>query len=78
TSTAPGAPDTAAPVQANEPVAEDNSLGMSHDLSPWGMNQNADVVVKADMIGLAIASIITWTIWISKGFDLLGARRGLR
>ncbi|MCF5021432.1 tonB-system energizer ExbB, partial [Pseudomonas lactis] len=50
----------------------------AHDLSPWGMYQNADVVVKAVMIGLAIASIITWTIWIAKGFELLGAKRRLR
>ncbi|MBN3472160.1 tonB-system energizer ExbB [Pseudomonas savastanoi pv. phaseolicola] len=76
--TAPVVPDAAAPVQAMEPAAEDNSLGMAHDLSPWGMYQNADVVVKAVMIGLAIASIITWTIWISKGFELLGAKRRLR
>ncbi|MFD2645854.1 tonB-system energizer ExbB [Pseudomonas japonica] len=61
-----------------EPLAEDTTLGMGHDLSPWGMYQNADVVVKAVMIGLAIASIITWTIWIAKGFELLGAKRRLR
>lgn len=67
-----------APGAAAEPVVEDNSLGMSHDLSPWGMYQNADVVVKAVMIGLAIASIITWTIWIAKGFELMGAKRRLR
>lgn len=59
--TAPVVPDAAAPVQAMEPAAEDNSLGMAHDLSPWGMYQNAEVVVKAVMIGLAIASIITRT-----------------
>ncbi|WP_256859008.1 tonB-system energizer ExbB, partial [Pseudomonas fluorescens] len=59
-------------------LEEDNTLGMAHDLSPWGMYQNADVVVKAVMIGLAIASIITWTIWIAKGFELLGAKRRLR
>ncbi|HEX8595147.1 MAG TPA: tonB-system energizer ExbB [Pseudomonas sp.] len=57
---------------------EDNSLGMAHDLSPWGMFQNADIIVKGVMIGLAIASIITWTIWIAKGFELLGAKRRLR
>lgn len=51
---------------------------MAHDLSPWGMYKNADVVVKAVMIGLAIASIITWTIWIAKGFELMGAKRRLR
>ena len=64
--------------EVTEAVVEDNSLGMAHDLSPWGMYQNADVVVKGVMIGLAIASIITWTIWIAKGFELLGAKRRLR
>lgn len=56
----------------------DNTLGMAHDLSPWGMYQNADIIVKIVMIGLAIASIITWTIWIAKGFELMGAKRRLR
>ncbi|WP_010225910.1 tonB-system energizer ExbB [Pseudomonas donghuensis] len=61
-----------------EALVEDTSLGMAHDLSPWGMYKNADIVVKIVMIGLAIASIITWTIWIAKGFELLGAKRRLR
>ena len=59
---APAATDPAVPAAANESgvvLEEDNTLGMAHDLSPWGMYQNADVVVKAVMIGLAIASIIT-------------------
>lgn len=67
-----------APTDSTEPATEDNSLGMSHDLSPWGMYKNADIIVKAVMIGLAIASVITWTIWIAKGFELLGAKRRLR
>lgn len=74
-------PAATAPAAADETgvvLEEDNTLGMAHDLSPWGMYQNADVVVKAVMIGLAIASIITWTIWIAKGFELLGAKRRLR
>ncbi|WP_295472437.1 tonB-system energizer ExbB [uncultured Pseudomonas sp.] len=79
---APSAP-AAAPAgdQAadDDALAGENSLGMSaHDLSPWGMYQNADIVVKAVMIGLALASIITWTIWIAKGLELLGAKRRLR
>ncbi|TFF07289.1 tonB-system energizer ExbB [Pseudomonas sp. BCA14] len=88
TPTAPAAAPVATdPTQAATPapadetgvvLEEDNTLGMAHDLSPWGMYQNADVVVKAVMIGLAIASIITWTIWIAKGFELLGAKRRLR
>ncbi|KAB0504407.1 MULTISPECIES: tonB-system energizer ExbB [Pseudomonas] len=61
-----------------EVLEADNTLGMAHDLSPWGMYQNADIIVKIVMIGLAIASIITWTIWIAKGFELIGAKRRLR
>jgi biopolymer transport protein ExbB len=63
---------------AVQELVEDTSLGMAHDLSPWGMYKNADIVVKIVMIGLAIASIITWTIWIAKGFELMGAKRRLR
>lgn len=68
----------ATPADAPEVLEPDNSLGMAHDLSPWGMYQNADIIVKIVMIGLAIASIITWTIWIAKGFELMGAKRRLR
>ena len=32
---------------------------LPHDLSPWGMFMQADWVVKAVMIGLALASIAT-------------------
>jgi len=63
---------------APEVLEADNTLGMAHDLSPWGMYQNADIIVKIVMIGLAIASIITWTIWIAKGLELMGAKRRLR
>ncbi|MBV6285570.1 tonB-system energizer ExbB [Pseudomonas aegrilactucae] len=81
-SDAAGVP-AAAPIEgqadeSTEALVEDTSLGMAHDLSPWGMYQNADIVVKIVMIGLAIASLITWTIWIAKGFELLGAKRRLR
>lgn len=80
---APAATDPVQAVDASaadapEALKADNTLGMAHDLSPWGMYQNADVIVKAVMIGLAIASIITWTIWIAKGFELMGAKRRLR
>ena len=83
-------PDATAPANAADGAAvpaedaqqivaeEGNSLGMAPDLSPWGMYKNADIIVKIVMIGLAIASIITWTIWIAKGFEVLGAKRRLR
>jgi biopolymer transport protein ExbB len=38
----------------------------------------ADIVVKAVMVGLALASLLTWTIWFAKAFELLAARRQLR
>ncbi|MBH3426023.1 MULTISPECIES: tonB-system energizer ExbB [Pseudomonas] len=77
--TDPAAAEGVAPTDETGLVLEeDNTLGMAHDLSPWGMYQNADIIVKIVMIGLAIASIITWTIWIAKGFELLGAKRRLR
>ncbi|WP_460421022.1 tonB-system energizer ExbB [Pseudomonas sp. ZL2] len=85
--TDPAAAPAAAPIDGQaanpadesvEALVEDTSLGMAHDLSPWGMYKNADIVVKIVMIGLAIASIITWTIWIAKGFELMGAKRRLR
>ncbi|MFG0381843.1 tonB-system energizer ExbB [Pseudomonas sp. zbq_18] len=62
---------------ANEAVlTEDETL--LHDLSPMGMYRNADIVVKSVMIGLVLASILTWTVGIAKGLELLIARRRLR
>lgn len=46
-----------------------------HNLSPWGMFMAADIVVKGVMIGLAVASLITWTIWIYKTVELAAAKR---
>jgi len=63
----PLAPPPAAPaavVQATLP----------HDLSPWGMFMAADIVVKAVMVGLAFASLVTWTIWLAKAMELAAAK----
>jgi biopolymer transport protein ExbB len=51
---------------------------LPRDLSPWGMFMNADVVVKVVMVGLVIASIVTWTVWLAKTIELLRARRQVR
>ncbi|QCR07331.1 biopolymer transporter ExbB [Brenneria rubrifaciens] len=51
---------------------------MRTDLSVWGMYQHADVVVKTVMIGLLLASVITWAIFFSKSVELMGAKRRLR
>ena len=35
---------------------------LPRNLSPWGMFLNADIVVKVVMVGLAFASLVTWTV----------------
>ena len=50
---------------------------LPRDLTPWGMFMAADIVVKAVMLGLLFASVLTWTIWIAKTLELIGARRRL-
>jgi biopolymer transport protein ExbB len=49
-----------------------------HELSPWSMFLSADVLVKAVMISLAFASLVTWTIFFAKTVALFLARRRLR
>src|ERR1700710_592045 len=48
---------------------------LPRNLSPWGMFLNADIVVKAVMIGLAFASLVTWTVWLAKTVELSGQKR---
>jgi biopolymer transport protein ExbB len=82
------APATAQPA-ATAPAAEaaapsTNSRSLKpetaalRELSPWSMFLSADVLVKAVMIGLAFASLVTWTIFIAKMIELSVARRRLR
>ena len=58
--------------------ASDALLTLPRDLSPWGMFMAADIVVKAVMVGLAFASVLTWTIWFAKAIELMRARRNMR
>lgn len=51
---------------------------LPRDLSPWGMFLNADVVVKAIMIVLVLASVVTWTVWLAKTIELIRARKQVR
>ena len=73
------APATAAPAEPQPPAAGDEpstaiGLTLPHDLSPWGMFMAADIIVKAVMIGLAFASLVTWTIWLAKSLEILGGK----
>jgi biopolymer transport protein ExbB len=73
-------PPTPAPEAAATP-ADSRSLKSTtvalRELSPWSMFLSADVLVKAVMIGLAFASLVTWTIFIAKMIELAVARRKL-
>lgn len=51
---------------------------LANDLSPWGMYQAADLVVKSVMIILLAASMITWMLWASKWLQFALVRRQLR
>ena len=90
--TAPATPSIAAPdaspaVAVPPPVvnaptssapAPAAALTLPRDLSPWGMFVAADIVVKAVMLGLVFASVLSWTIWFAKAIELMAARRKLR
>jgi len=57
-------------IEAPEPI-------LPHELTPIGMFMAADYIVKAVMIGLAFASVVTWSVWLAKTIELLGARSKL-
>jgi biopolymer transport protein ExbB len=48
------------------------------ELSPWSMFLSADILVKAVMIGLAFASLVTWTVFIAKMIELSLIQRKVR
>jgi len=48
---------------------------LPRDLSPWGMFLSAVPIVKIVMVGLAFASLATWTVWLAKTIELWNARR---
>ncbi|MFP1922764.1 tol-pal system-associated acyl-CoA thioesterase [Lonsdalea quercina] len=60
----------------SESAAPGNLMQM--DLSVLGMYQHADIVVKIVMIGLILASVVTWAIFFGKSAELIGAKRRLR
>nr|WP_247887349.1 tonB-system energizer ExbB [Azospirillum sp. SYSU D00513] len=56
-----------------------DALGtIPHDLTPWGMFMAASPVVQAVMIGLVLASVATWTVFLAKSLELASAKRRLR
>jgi biopolymer transport protein ExbB len=70
-----------APAAADSSATPASPKSMSvtlRELSPWSMFLSADILVKAVMIGLAFASLVTWTIFIAKIIELSLVQRKLR
>jgi biopolymer transport protein ExbB len=80
---APAAPAAAEAAPDASASSSDSRLLKSttvalRELSPWSMFLSADILVKAVMIGLAFASLVTWTIFIAKMIELSVVQRKLR
>ena len=80
---APGGPVAPPAVESNPPprISITDALlpsALPRDLSPWGMFLSADPIVKIVMVGLAFASLATWTVWLAKTIELWRARRVAR
>ena len=54
---------------ANRPKNSSAPVALQ-ELSPWSMFLSADPLVKAVMIGLGFASIVTWTIFLARAIQL--------
>jgi biopolymer transport protein ExbB len=66
-------------VEPAEPVAGQAAEAvLPRDLSPWAMFLAADPVVQAVMFGLALASLVTWTVWFAKSLEFAAAGVALR
>ncbi|TAJ87267.1 MAG: tonB-system energizer ExbB [Reyranella sp.] len=77
------APDAAASTDAAPPPAPPAAAAPSQavlpkDLSVWGMFLAADWVVQGVMIGLVVASVLTWTVFVAKTLELAMAVRRQR
>ena len=74
----PSTASPAMPAEGESKPSKPAATGGMRELSPWSMFLSADIIVKAVMIGLAFASLVTWTIFIAKMIELTVVQRGLR
>jgi biopolymer transport protein ExbB len=74
---APDASAAATPADGASRPLKSTTVAL-RELSPWSMFLSADILVKAVMIGLAFASLVTWTIFIAKMIELSLIQRKLR
>jgi biopolymer transport protein ExbB len=75
---APAASDVSTPPADGGGKALKSTVAALHELSPWSMFLAADIIVKAVMIGLAFASLVTWTVFIAKMIELSVVQTKLR
>jgi biopolymer transport protein ExbB len=73
----PAAPSATA-IASESPTPLKSTTVALRELSPWSMFMSADIIVKAVMIGLAFASLVTWTIFIAKMIELTVVQGKLR
>jgi biopolymer transport protein ExbB len=92
TSTAPPAAQPVSPVASPAAPAASTALASpvvdaasrpvaatgEHDLSPWKMFMGADIIVKTVMVGLALASLVTWTVGVYKFMELTWSTNRLK
>lgn len=81
TATAPAVPTASPAATISTTARTDTAAGIApamKELSPWVMFMSADIIVKAVMIGLAFASLVTWTVFIAKSIELSVASAKLR
>jgi biopolymer transport protein ExbB len=76
-SLSPAAPG-ATTIAGESPTPLKSTTVALRELSPWSMFMSADIIVKAVMVGLAFASLVTWTIFIAKMIELTVVQRKLR
>jgi biopolymer transport protein ExbB len=74
----PGAVAEPTVEQPKSPPRITDASALPRDLSPWGMFLSAVPLVKIVMVGLAFASLATWTVWLAKTIELSNARRAAR
>jgi biopolymer transport protein ExbB len=64
--------------QSSAPALPSIVTLVPQDLSVRAMFQHADIVVQVVMVGLMVASVVTWTILIAKAIELAAAQRAVR
>jgi biopolymer transport protein ExbB len=77
----PGAPAEPPMEEPQSPPRITDALlpsALPRDLSPWGMFLSAVPIVKLVIVGLAFASLVTWTVWLAKTVEVWNARRSAR